>query len=68
MVKVSIGLRSAELEGVALPEIVKIPLLLKKVLIKYFTECGSRVKFGNLKSSFNFYFQDIINSTRISLE
>ncbi len=38
MVRVSIGLRSAELENVALPEIVKIPLLLKKVLIKYFTE------------------------------
>lgn len=44
MVRVSIGLRSAELENVALPEIVKIPLLLKKVLIKYFTEMQQQGK------------------------
>ena len=44
MVRVSIGLRSAKLENVALPEIVKIPLLLKKVLIKYFTEMQQQGK------------------------
>ena len=44
MVRVSIGLRSAELENVALPEIVKIPLLLKKVLIRYFTEMQQQGK------------------------
>ncbi|MDO5132715.1 MAG: TetR/AcrR family transcriptional regulator [Eubacteriales bacterium] len=38
MVKVSIGLRSAELEGAALPEILKVPEVFKKVLVKYFTE------------------------------
>ncbi len=38
MVKISIGLRSAELEGIALPGIMKIPEVLKKVLKQYFTE------------------------------
>lgn len=38
MVKISIGLRSAELEGVAIPEIMKIPMNFKKVLTKYFSE------------------------------
>ena len=38
MVKVSIGLRSAELEGAALPGIMQVPLVFKRVLIKYFTE------------------------------
>lgn len=38
MVKVSIGLRSAELDGVTLPGIMKTPLIFKKVLIKYFKE------------------------------
>lgn len=36
MVNISMGLRSAELEGVALPEIMKIPLVFKKVLLSYF--------------------------------
>lgn len=38
MVKVSIGLRSAELQGAALPGIMKVPAVFKKVLIRYFTE------------------------------
>ena len=38
MVKVSIGLRSAELQGAALPGIMKVPMVFKKVLLKYFTE------------------------------
>lgn len=36
MVKVSIGLRSAELSGAALPGIMKVPLVFKKVLLNYF--------------------------------
>lgn len=38
MVKVSIGLRSAELQGAALPGIMKVPMVFKKVLVKYFKE------------------------------
>lgn len=38
MVKVSIGLRSAELQGAALPGIMKVPMVFKKVLLKYFAE------------------------------
>lgn len=38
MVKVSIGLRSAELEGAAFPGIMQVPLVLKNVLVNYFTE------------------------------
>ena len=38
MVKISIGLRSAELEGIALPGIMKIPEVFKNVLKQYFTE------------------------------
>ena len=38
MVKVSIGLRSAELEGAAMPGIMKVPMIFKKILINYFTE------------------------------
>lgn len=38
MVKVSIGLRSAELQGAALPGIMKVPLVFKKVLVNYFTQ------------------------------
>ena len=38
MVKVSIGLRSAELQGAALPGIVKVPMVFKNVLINYFTQ------------------------------
>lgn len=37
MVKVSIGLRSAELEGAALPGILKVPMVFKKILMKYFS-------------------------------
>jgi AcrR family transcriptional regulator len=38
MVRISIGLRSAELEGITLPGIMKVPALFKMVLMKYFTE------------------------------
>ena len=38
MVKVSIGLRTEELQGAALPGILKVPMFFKKVLVKYFTE------------------------------
>ena len=38
MVKVSIGLRSAELQGAALPGIMKVPMVFQKVLLKYFAE------------------------------
>lgn len=38
MVKVSIGLRSAELQGAALPGIMKVPVVFKKVLVNYFTQ------------------------------
>lgn len=38
MVKISIGLRSAELEGAALPGIMKVPMIFKNVLMKYFSQ------------------------------
>ena len=38
MVKVSIGLRSAELQGAALPGILKVPMVFQKVLLKYFAK------------------------------
>lgn len=38
MVKISIGLRTAELEGAAIPGIMKVPMIFKKVLTKYFNE------------------------------
>ena len=38
MVKISIGLRSAELEGIAMPGIMKVPMFFKKILMNYFTE------------------------------
>ena len=38
MVKISIGLRAAELEGVATPGIMKVPLVFKNVLMKYFKQ------------------------------
>ena len=38
MVRVSIGLRSAELEGAALPGIMKVPMVFKNVLVNYFTQ------------------------------
>ena len=38
MVKVSIGLQSAELEGAALPGIMKVPMIFKKALMDYFTQ------------------------------
>ena len=44
MVKVSIGLRSAELEGAAMPGIMKVPLIFKKVLMNYFTEMTAKGK------------------------
>lgn len=37
MVKISIGLRAAELEDVALSGIMQVPLIFKEVLIEYFT-------------------------------
>ena len=55
MVKISIGLRSAELiglrsaelEGIALPEIMKIPEVFKNVLKQYFTEMIEKGKLKN---------------------
>ena len=38
MVKVSIGLRAAELQGEALPGIMRVPMVFKNVLLRYFTE------------------------------
>ena len=38
MVIVSIGLRSAELEGATLPGIMKVPMVFKNVLVNYFTQ------------------------------
>ena len=38
MVKVSIGLRAVELQGAALPGIMKVPMVFKKVLLDYFSE------------------------------
>ena len=38
MVKVSIGLRAVELQGEALPGIMKVPMVFKKVLLDYFSE------------------------------
>ena len=38
MVKISIGLRAAELEGVATPGIMKVPRVFKNVLMKYFKQ------------------------------
>ena len=47
MVRISIGLRSAELKGTALPGIMKIPAVFKKVLMKYFTEMIEQGKIRN---------------------
>ena len=47
MVKISIGLRSAELEGIALPGIMKIPEVFKNVLKQYFTEMIEKGKLKN---------------------
>ena len=44
MVKVSIGLRTAELEGAAMPGIMKVPMVFKSVLLKYFEEMISKGK------------------------
>ena len=38
MVKVSIGLRSAEFDGAALPGIMKVPMIFKKALMNYFAQ------------------------------
>lgn len=38
MVKISIGLRATELEGVATPGIMKVPLVFKNVLMRYFKQ------------------------------
>ena len=47
MVKVSLGLRSAELEGVALQGIMKVPMIFKKVLVNYFTEMIANGNMGD---------------------
>ncbi|MGN0317930.1 MAG: TetR/AcrR family transcriptional regulator [Lachnospira sp.] len=47
MVKVSIGLRSAELQGAALSGIMKVPEVFKKVLIKYFSQMIADGKMHN---------------------
>lgn len=46
MVKISIGLRAAELEGVATPGIMKVPLVFKNVLMKYFKQM---IASGNMR-------------------
>ena len=38
MVKISIGLRAAELDGVATPGIMKVRLVFKNILMKYFKQ------------------------------
>lgn len=68
MVKISVGLRSAELEGAALPGIMQVPLVFKRVLIKYFTEMTAqrRMRECNVESlamqfismNFGFVFLD----------
>lgn len=68
MVKVSIGLRSAELQGAALPGIMKVPMVFKNVLINYFTQmiadgkmCGCNVESISLQflaMNFGFVFFD----------
>lgn len=47
MMKISIGLRTAELEDVALPEIMQVPVLVKSVLTEYF---GMMQKKGLIKN------------------
>ena len=47
MVKISIGLRSPELEGIALPGIMRIPEVFKNVLKQYFTEMIEKGKLKN---------------------
>lgn len=42
MVKISIGLRAAELEGVALSGIMQVPMIFKEVLIEYFSMMQER--------------------------
>ena len=53
MVKISIGLRAAELEGAAIPGIMKVPMIFKKVLVKYFTEMieSGKVRNCNVEST-----------------
>lgn len=46
MVKISIGLRSAEFEGAALPGIMKVPMIFKKVLMEYFSQMMAK---GNIR-------------------
>ena len=47
MVKISIGLRAAELEGAAIPGIMKEPMIFKNVLVKYFREM---IELGKVRS------------------
>ena len=56
MVKVSIGLRSAELEEAALPGIMKTPAVFKKVLVDYFTEMIENGKIPVYPFYDGFYF------------
>ena len=68
MVKVSIGLRSAELQDAALSGIMKVPMVFKKVLISYFTkmiaegkmrECNvESVSIQFISMNFGFVFLD----------
>lgn len=46
MVKISIGLRSAEFEGAVLPGIMKVPMIFKKVLMEYFSQMMAK---GNIR-------------------
>ena len=46
LVKVSIGLRSAELQGATLPCIIQVPMVFKNVLLNYFAEM---IESGNMR-------------------
>ena len=65
MVKISIGLRSAELEGIALPGIMKIPEVFKKVLKQYFTEMGIMKIPEVFKKVLKQYFTEMIEKGKL---
>lgn len=50
MVKVSLGLRSIELEGVAMEGILNVPMTFKNVLMKYFNENMDKIKPCDIES------------------
>ena len=76
MVKVSLGLRTAELEGVAMPGIMKVPMLFKAVLTEYFTmmQAKGKIKDINIEAAvlqfiamnFGFVFLDASFNGRLT--